>query len=82
MALSPVRAHFPDMEQLKLQHSINMVVVGTNIMEEKGVVHTALTGRMGRQSLGPMTGSTGAAISAIRRPGRQRLSSPIPSGLG
>ena len=70
------------MEQLKLQHSINMVVVGTNIMEAKGVAVTALTGRMGSQFLDPMTGSTGAAISAIRRPGRQRLKVRIPFELG
>ena len=77
-----MRAHLLDtLDQLTIQRNIYSVVVGI-IMEASGEVHIDPIGPTDSQSLGPMTGSTGAAISAIRRPGRQRLRRPISSGCG
>ena len=77
-----MRAHPSDtLDKLKIQRNIYLVVVGI-IMEAKVGVHTDRIGHTDRQSLGPMTGSTGAATFAIRRPGRQRLKRPTLSGRG
>ena len=70
-----------------LQDKLNNIysVVGDTegtIMEAKVGVHTDRIGLTDRLSQGPMTGSTGAAISAIRRPGRQRLRRSTLSGRG
>ena len=67
-----MRAHLLDtLDQLTIQRNIYSVVVGI-IMEAKVGVHTGRIGPTDSQSLGPMTGSTGAATFATRRPGRQR----------
>ena len=74
MQHSAVRAHLPDkQDQLKDLLNSYSVVAGINttvVKEDEELI--APTGPTDRQSLGHTTGSTGAAISVIRRPGRQR----------
>ena len=68
-----MQAHLPDkQDQLKDLLNFYSVVAGINTVAKEDEVHIALTGPTDRQSLGPTTGSTGAATSVTRRPGRQR----------